>query len=187
MPYRLILASKSPRRQQLMRELGFDFEVRTKEVNEDFPEEVPPQKVAEYLAVKKSQAYSPIPKNELLVTADTVVIVNGTILGKPADTDEATEMLQALSGKSHQVVSGVCLTTSEKRISFSQLTEVTFRDLTAEEIEHYIRVYRPFDKAGAYGIQEWIGMIGIEQVRGDYYNVVGLPLERLYRNLLAFQ
>lgn len=184
--YRLILASKSPRRQELLRSLEVDFEIRTKDVDEDFPEDLDPNLVAEFLAIKKSEAFEALAENELILTSDTTVICNGKILNKAADYNEAFGMIEMLSGKSHEVITGVCLRTSDQRITFSETTRVTFATLTTAEIDHYIKKYQPFDKAGAYGIQEWIGMIGIEKIEGDFYNVMGLPLHRLYRALLQF-
>jgi septum formation protein len=184
--YRLILASKSPRRQELLRSLEVDFEIRTKDVDEDFPEDLDPNLVAEFLAIKKSTAFEELAENELLLTSDTTVICNGKILNKAADYNEAFGMVEMLSGKSHEVITGVCLRTKNQRITFSETTRVTFATLTTAEIDHYIKKYQPFDKAGAYGIQEWIGMIGIEKIEGDFYNVMGLPLHRLYRALTQF-
>jgi septum formation protein len=184
--YRLILASKSPRRQELLRSLEVDFEIRTKDVDEDFPEDLNPNLVAEFLAIKKSEAFEKLAENELLLTSDTTVICNGKILNKAADYNEAFGMIEMLSGKSHEVITGVCLRTKDQRIAFSETTKVTFATLTTAEIDHYIKQYKPFDKAGAYGIQEWIGMIGIEKIEGDFYNVMGLPLHRLYRALTQF-
>ena len=184
--YRLILASKSPRRQELLLSLEVDFEIRTKDVDEDFPEDLNPNLVAEFLAIKKSEAFEKLAENELLLTSDTTVICNGKILNKAADYNEAFGMIEMLSGKSHEVITGVCLRTKDQRIAFSETTKVTFATLTTAEIDHYIKQYKPFDKAGAYGIQEWIGMIGIEKIEGDFYNVMGLPLHRLYRALTQF-
>ncbi|WP_323756659.1 Maf family nucleotide pyrophosphatase [Roseivirga sp.] len=186
LPYRLILASKSPRRQELLRSLEVDFEIRTKEVDESFPATMPVNEVAEYLAVKKSEAFENLKANELVITSDTTVLNEGQILNKAENTEEAFEMIQSLSGKTHQVITGVCLRSSNKSVSFSETTKVTFRVLEKAEIEHYIQNYQPFDKAGAYGIQEWIGMVGIEKIEGDFYNVMGLPLHRLYKELKHF-
>lgn len=182
--YHLILASKSPRRQDLLRSLGLDFEIRTKEVNESFPIDMEVKKVAQYLAEKKSAAFGKLEARELLITSDTTVVLGPVILNKPANEKEATEMLTALSNKAHEVVTGVCLRSTDKTVAFSETSEVHFRDLIPAEIEHYVTQYRPMDKAGAYGIQEWIGMIGIEKIIGDYYNVMGLPTHRLYSNLI---
>ncbi|MGW8123472.1 Maf family nucleotide pyrophosphatase [Roseivirga echinicomitans] len=186
LPYHLILASKSPRRQELLRSLEVDFEIRTKEVDESFPASMPVSEVAEFLAVKKSAAFEDLKANELVITSDTTVLNEGKILNKAENAEEAFEMIQSLSGKTHEVITGVCLRTSHKKVSFSEVTKVTFRVLETTEIEHYIKRYKPFDKAGAYGIQEWIGMVGIEKIEGDFYNVMGLPLHRLYKQLLEF-
>ncbi|MFT5915731.1 MAG: septum formation protein [Flammeovirgaceae bacterium] len=185
---KLILASKSPRRQQLLADLGFEFEVRLKEVDEIFPDHIPLQEVAEYLAKLKADAFSPTLKaDECCITADTVVLSENRILGKAWDVNEATEMLESLSGKAHEVITGVCLVTPTETHSFSVSTKVHFRGLEATEIAYYIEQFKPFDKAGAYGIQEWIGMIGIESIEGSYFNVVGLPTERLFRELKRFE
>uniref|UniRef100_UPI004047106E Maf family nucleotide pyrophosphatase n=2 Tax=Roseivirga sp. TaxID=1964215 RepID=UPI004047106E len=184
--YRLILASKSPRRQELLRSLELDFEIKTKDVDEDYPEDLDPNLVAEFLAIKKSEAFEELAENELLLTSDTTVICDGKILNKATDYSEAFGMIKMLSGKTHEVVTGVCLRTKDQKITFSETTKVTFATLTNAEIAHYIRKYQPFDKAGAYGIQEWIGMIGIEKIEGDFYNVMGLPLHRLYGVLMQF-
>lgn len=182
--YHLILASKSPRRQELLRSLELDFEIRTTDVDESFPAELDPSLVAEFLATKKSEAFNELKETELLLTSDTTVICNGQILNKADDYTEAFGMIKTLSGKSHEVVTGVCLRTINRKVTFSETTKVTFVELSDSEIDHYIKQYKPFDKAGAYGIQEWIGMIGIEKIEGDFYNVMGLPLHKLYKALL---
>ena len=182
-PYRLILASKSPRRKALLESLGLDFEVESNEVDESFDESLDPNGVAEFLAKKKSYGFRELSNDELLISSDTTVILNGKVLGKPADKKEAIQMITSLSNNTHQVVSGVCLRTREKEVSFSVSTTVSFDSIESSEIEHYIDQYKPFDKAGAYGIQEWIGMIGIKSIEGDYYNVVGLPVNNLYQTL----
>lgn len=184
MSHKLILASNSPRRQQLMREAGFRFSVRVLAVEENFPESMPVAEVAEYLARKKGQAHqSAMALDEIVITADTTVILEDQVLNKPADEAEARQMLRKLSGAEHQVVTGVCLSLPDLQESFSDVTRVNFRRLEASEIDYYINHYQPFDKAGAYAIQEWIGMVGIERIEGSYYNVVGLPLEKLYTRL----
>lgn len=182
--YRLILASKSPRRQELLKSLGFDFDIRTKDVDESFPSTMRVTEVAEYLAKKKSAAFE-LANDELLITSDTTVVLGELILNKPANHQEAIDMITSLSGKAHAVVTGVCLRSVEKTISFSETTQVFFRELTRAEITHYVHTYEPMDKAGAYGIQEWIGMIGIEKIEGDYYNVMGLPSYKVYQHLTA--
>lgn len=186
---RLILASKSPRRRQLISQLGFDVTITDLSVDETIDPATPIAMVAETIARRKASAYpvASLAADEVLVTADTVVALDGQKLGKPQDRNEAILMLQRLSGRGHQVYSGVCLCDGEVSRSFTETTDVYFRNLRHEEIEHYVDTYRPFDKAGAYGIQEWIGMVGIERIDGDYYNVVGLPLFALYRELASFR
>lgn len=186
LPYRLILGSKSPRRQELLKSLDVDFEVQVRPVDESFPDELPVEELAEFIAQKKAEAFDELDKNELVITSDTVVVCDGKALAKASDYNEAVEMLQLLSGKTHQVITGVCLKTQKQTISFSEITLVHFDDLSREEVDYYINQYSPFDKAGAYGIQEWIGMIGIKGIEGDYYNVMGLPLHRLYKALKSF-
>lgn len=184
MNYKLVLASGSPRRQQLLRELRVPFTVRVVPVEEDYPDTLPATEVAAYLAEKKGQAHQKLmADDELIITADTVVLVNDHILNKPADAPDARRMLARLSGQAHQVITGVSLTGSKSVNTFSDTTTVHFRDLTAEEIDFYVQHYQPYDKAGGYAIQEWIGMVGIEKIEGSYFNVVGLPIEKLYRKL----
>ncbi|MHC2991384.1 septum formation inhibitor Maf [Pontibacter sp. HJ8] len=180
----LLLASNSPRRKELLAGLGLTFEVRVKEVHEDFPEHLQREEVAEYLASHKADAYASELQEEVLITADTIVCLGERILNKPADAAEAFEMLRALSGTSHEVITGVCLLSREGKTVFHDVTKVYFKQLTDEEIHHYITHFKPFDKAGAYGIQEWIGMIGIERIEGSYFNVVGLPVQKLYEQLV---
>lgn len=179
----ILLASNSPRRKELLASLGLTFEVRVKEVHEDFPEHMQREEVAEYLASHKADAYANDLKDEVLITADTIVCLGDRILNKPADAKEAFEMLRALSGAGHEVITGVCLLTRESKKVFHDTTKVYFKKLSDEEINYYINHYKPFDKAGAYGIQEWIGMIGIEKIEGSYFNVVGLPVQKLYMHL----
>ncbi len=182
MANKLILASNSPRRKELLSNLGFKFEVRVKEVDESFPEELSPIQIAEFIAQTKANAYS-VSNNETLITADTVVAHNGQILGKPESKAHAIVMLEQLSGNTHQVITGVCIKTKDKQTLFSETTVVHFKQLTKKEIRHYVNQYKPFDKAGAYGIQEWIGMIGVERIEGCFYNVMGLPTKKLYEFL----
>ncbi|MCT4602701.1 MAG: Maf-like protein [Marinifilum sp.] len=185
--YHLILASQSPRRHQMMKELGLEFEIKTKEVEEVYPDGLSPKEIPAYLAELKALAFeSDLKNNELVITADTIVCVDDWILGKPKDREDAFKMLSALSGKSHQVISGVCLKSKEKKVSFATTTNVHFKKLSTEEIDYYIDNYKPFDKAGAYGIQEWIGFIGINGIEGSYFNVVGLPIQKLYEELSKF-
>ena len=186
--YNIILASKSPRRKQLLREMGVGFEIRTKDVDESFPVNLSGGKVATYLCEKKAAAFSvsEIGENELIITADTIVCLGDKILNKPGDRRHAIEMLQDLSGKKHEVITGVCLRSRKKQESFFVATHVYFKNLTAEEIAFYVDHYKPFDKAGAYGIQEWIGHIGILKIEGSYFNVMGLPTVRLYEAMAKF-
>ena len=183
--YKLILASNSPRRKELLAGLGVPFEVRVlQDIDEHYPESLPVNEVARYIAKEKADAYRRIvAPDELIITADTVVIVGDEILGKPIDEADAVRMLKLLSGRTHQVTTGVCLLTAEKERCFDVTTDVTFKTLTDEEIHYYVNRYRPFDKAGAYGIQEWIGYIGVTGLNGSYYNVMGLPVQRIYQEL----
>ncbi|MBD5316030.1 MAG: septum formation protein Maf [Bacteroides sp.] len=186
--YRVMLASASPRRHELLKMLGVDFTVAPSvEVNEVYPRELPAEDVAPYLAALKAEAYRrTMHEDALMITADTVVIAEGKVLGKPADESEAIAMLHALSGRTHKVVTGICVFTPEKMLSDRAETEVTFAPLTEEEIREYVTVCHPLDKAGAYGIQEWIGAIGVQSIHGSFYNVMGLPLHKLYTLLKEF-
>lgn len=187
MDYKIILASASPRRQQLMRDAGFEFEVRLKETEEIYPETLVPMEVPVYLSRLKAAAFADeIKEGELLITADTIVCLGAKILGKPKNREHAIEILSQLSGQKHTVVTGVCLTTCHKQQTFSSFTDVYFKELTEDEIIYYIDRYKPFDKAGAYGIQEWIGYIGIKRIDGSFYNVMGLPVQQLYTTLQNF-
>ena len=183
--YQIVLASNSPRRRELMSDAGFRFEVAAKyEVAEIYPSDIAADDVAEYLSRLKSEGYPhPLTDRQILITADTVVIVGDQILGKPVDRADAQRMLQMLSGCSHKVITGVTIRTARDTHSFSSVTSVEFRQMSAEEIAYYIDNYAPFDKAGAYGIQEWIGYVGIERIEGSFYNVMGLPVQRLYAEL----
>jgi septum formation protein len=185
MDYKLVLASNSPRRKELLAGLGVPFEVRVlQDIDEDYPESLPVNEVARYIAKEKADAYRRvIAQDELIITADTVVIVGDEILGKPVDEADAVRMLRLLSGRTHQVTTGVCLLTAEQERCFDVTTDVTFKTLSDEEINYYVDRYRPFDKAGAYGIQEWIGYIGVTGLQGSYYNVMGLPVQRIYQEL----
>ncbi|MCT4615266.1 MAG: Maf family protein [Marinifilaceae bacterium] len=184
---KLILGSQSPRRQELLKDLGFDFELKLKEVDESYPLNTPIDEVAEYIANKKSLAYlEELEDNEIVICADTVVCCDSEVLGKPRSIEEASYMLRKLSNKWHKVISGVSIRSKEKHKCFSGVTEVHFKKLEEEEIEFYINKYKPFDKAGSYGIQEWIGYIGIDSIRGSYFNVMGLPTYLLYKELKEF-
>lgn len=182
---KLLLASNSPRRRELLSLLDVDYEIiKPRQVDEIYPSDLGAAEVAPYLSALKARAYADVPsEGEVLVTADTVVICDGRILGKPADEHEAVEMLSRLSGRTHQVVTGVTLMTPTQTVTFSETTDVTFDNLSPEIIARYVERYRPYDKAGAYGIQEWIGCIGIRRIEGCYYNVMGLPLHTLYHHL----
>lgn len=183
--FHIILASNSPRRRELLAGLDVDFEVKVLPgVVENFPVELPTGEVASYIAGEKAEAYKDLlSEDDLVITADTVVIVDETVLGKPHDEDDARRMLHTLSNKTHQVVTGVCLTTRSCQHSFSVSTSVTFKELTEQEIDYYIARYQPFDKAGAYGIQEWIGYIGVVSIEGSYFNVMGLPVQRIWEEI----
>jgi septum formation protein len=182
----LILASNSPRRQQLMRDTGFEFTVKVKDTNEDFPEIMPSKEVPAYLARKKAEAFRGEMENQIILTADTIVVVEDEILNKPKDTTEATEMLRKLSGRQHQVITGVCVMTTEHTETFIDITQVFFRELTDFEIEYYIKTCKPFDKAGAYGVQDFIGMVGIPRMEGSYFTVMGLPVHKVYESLKRY-
>lgn len=180
----LLLGSKSPRRRELLERLGIPCRMVDIDVDETLSEAVAPARVAETLARRKSLAYTTaIADNEVLVTADTVVVHEDTVLGKPRSSEEAVAMLQMLSDCTHQVYTGVCLRGSESMVSFTECTDVSFHHLTLQEITYYVNTYRPYDKAGSYGIQEWIGMVGIDRIEGCFYNVMGLPVARLYKEL----
>lgn len=185
---RIILASKSPRRRELLEMLDIDFECMTIDgIEEKYPENLAPERVPEYLAELKAVAYRKvIGKNDIVITADTVVISNGKILGKPANREEAVEMLLDLSGHTHKVVTGVSVTSTDRSHTFRCETEVTFDNITEEEVAYYVDKYRPFDKAGSYGIQEWIGCVAVAGINGSFYNVMGLPVNRLYHLLSSW-
>ena len=180
---KIVLSSNSPRRKELLDELGIDFEVRVIEgIDETYPKELSVEEVPQYIAREKARVYI-VGKDEVLLTADTVVVLGNEIMGKPHDEADAMRMLRQLSGKTHQVITGVCLTTNEKQVTFADITDVSFADLTDEEIKYYVDNFRPLDKAGAYGIQEWIGLAGVTGIKGSYFNVVGLPVHRVYAEL----
>ena len=186
--YHIILASNSPRRKKLLAGLDIPFEVRVlDDIDESYPHDLPTKEIAGYISKKKADAYQQtMAADELIITADTIVVLGQEVMGKPKDASEAYRMLRELSGKTHQVITGVCLTTKERQTCFSVETDVTFKDLTDEEIHYYVDHYRPFDKAGAYGIQEWIGYIGVTGMNGSYFNVMGLPVQRIYEALKAY-
>ena len=188
LPYQLILASQSPRRQQLLSDLDIPFTTLViKDIDESYPKDLPAKEVAAYLSQKKAAAYREnLNENALVITADTIVIADNKVLGKPKDQADAVKTLQTLSGKTHLVITGVTLTTQHKSHTFSAITEVTFSPLEDDEINYYLEKYKPYDKAGAYGIQEWIGSIGVEHINGSYFNVMGLPVHQLYQALKNF-
>lgn len=183
----LILASKSPRRHYLIKELGLNFEVRTKEVDESFPLNLKAQDIPLYLCEKKANAFKEeLTDNTIVITADTIVWIDGQVLNKPENYDDAVRMLKLLSGKMHEVFTGVCLKSKNKIKLFYACTKVYFKELSDQEIEYYINNFSPYDKAGAYGAQEWIGYIAVEKIEGSYFNVMGLPVRELYEELLKF-
>jgi len=185
--YKIILASKSPRRHELLAGLDLPFEEIIHEVDEIFPEGLPMEEIPAYLAKLKAEPfYNELSSDTLVITADTIVWIDGVVLGKPNDYKHAATMLRQLSGKKHVVITGVCLTTKEKQVAFSSTTDVYFKDLTEGEIDYYLKNYHPYDKAGSYGVQEWIGYIAIERIEGSYFNVMGLPVQRLYEELTKF-
>ncbi len=187
-PYKVILASNSPRRKELLAGLDLQFEVRVlQDIDESYPNDLPTLKIAEFISKKKADAYiGTMAADELVITADTVVILGDEVMGKPHDEADAKRMLGELSGRTHQVATGVTLSTNERQMSFSVVTNVTFKQLTSDEIDYYVHTYRPMDKAGAYGIQEWIGYIGVTALEGSYFNVMGLPVQRIYEALKTF-
>ena len=186
--WKIILASNSPRRKELLAGIDVNFEVRVlKNIDEDYPSELPTKEIAEYISKKKAAAYlATMAADELVITADTIVVLGDEVMGKPHDDVDARRMLRELSGRTHQVITGVTLTTHERQHSFSVETDVTFKELSDEEIDYYVRTYQPMDKAGAYGIQEWIGHIGVTALKGSYFNVMGLPVQRIYEALKTF-
>lgn len=185
--YDIILASQSPRRQELLSDLGLQFKVQSMDVEEEFPPGLGMNEVPVYLAELKAAAFLPqLKSNQLVITADTIVWLDGQVMNKPVDYQDGFRMLQALSGKKHQVITGVCLLSTDKKISFFASTDVWFKSLSDHEIHYYLENFKPYDKAGAYGIQEWIGYIGIHHIEGSFHNVMGLPVQSLYEQLKAF-
>lgn len=186
--YKLILSSNSPRRKELLSGLGIPFQVRIiDDIDESYPADLNSLEVASYISKKKSEAYkTTLQDDEIVITADTVVLCEDEILGKPKDEEEAYKMLETLSGKVHQVITGVTIALKDKEKTFSVVTDVTFKALSSQEINYYIKTYKPFDKAGAYGIQEWIGYIGVTSLQGSYFNVMGLPVQRIYEELKTY-
>ena len=186
--YHIILASNSPRRRQLLAGLDLDFEVKVlPDIEENYPEHLSTSEIPVYIATEKAAAYKDLmAEYDLIITADTVVVLGDEVLGKPVDAEDARRMLRELSGKTHQVITGVCLMTCQRQRSFAVKTDVSFKELTEDEIAYYVEKYQPFDKAGAYGIQEWIGYIGVTSLNGSYFNVMGLPVQRIYTELQSF-
>jgi len=186
--YHIILASNSPRRRELLGGLDIDFEVKVlPDIEENYPDHLETPEIPVYIATEKAAAYKDMmAENDLIITADTVVVLGDEVLGKPVNLDDARRMLRELSGQTHQVITGVCLMTRERQRSFAVTTDVTFKELTDAEINYYVEKYQPLDKAGAYGIQEWIGYIGVTGLEGSYFNVMGLPVQRIYNELLQF-
>lgn len=184
--YKVILASNSPRRKELLAGLGVDYEVRTlPDVDESYPDTLQGADIPLYIAKEKADAYrNMLQPGELMITADTIVWLDGRVLGKPKDQEDALCMLRDMSGRTHEVFTGVCITTTEWQRSFAAQTEVRFAELSEEEITYYVDKFQPMDKAGAYGVQEWIGFIGVENISGSYYNIMGLPVQRLYKELV---
>ena len=186
--YEIILASNSPRRKELLQRMGVNFKVRTLfGIDESYPDSLRGEDIVCYISRNKAKAYqSSMAPNELLITADTIVYVDGEVMGKPKNAEQAKEMLHKLSGKTHQVITGVTIVTAKRTENFGVTSQVKFTNITDEEINFYVDNYLPFDKAGAYGIQEWIGIVAVEEIKGSYFNVVGLPVQRLYQKLKTF-
>ncbi len=182
----IILATGSPRRQQFFNELGIPYTIQVKPLEETYPSHLKRSEISEYLSQLKASVFLPLKSNEILITGDTIVIHNGIYLGKPKDKEEAFEMLQTLSNSSHEVISSVCFTSAEKQIVVSDIAKVFFKELSRDEIHFYIENFNPFDKAGAYGIQEWIGAIGVTKIEGSYNTVMGLPTHLVYKTLMEF-
>ncbi|MEG1586255.1 MAG: Maf-like protein [Bacteroidales bacterium] len=186
--YKILLASNSPRRRELLAGLDISYEVTAlPDIDESFPAELPGEEIPVYIAKNKAAAYGDqMQEDTLLITADTIVWSEGKVYGKPSDATDAKKMLRALSGKTHQVITGVCIRSANKEKSFAAVSEVTFCELSDAEIDYYVTRYTPYDKAGSYGIQEWIGYVGVEEMKGSYFNVMGLPIQRLYKELQQF-
>lgn len=186
--YEIVLASNSPRRKELLQRMGVNFKVRTLfGIDESYPDSLRGEDIVCYISRNKAKAYqSSMAPNELLITADTIVYVDGEVMGKPKNAEQAKEMLHKLSGKTHQVITGVTIVTAKRTENFGVTSQVKFTNITDEEINFYVDNYLPFDKAGAYGIQEWMGIVAVEEIKGSYFNVVGLPVQRLYQKLKTF-
>lgn len=185
--FRIILASRSPRRQQLLRQMGVSFDVVIRDFDESFPENLHHEEIARYISSAKAKSFhGEISDNEIVITADTIVWCNGKVLGKPADSAEAFDILKEISGNTHEVITGVTISSNKREITFTDISKVTFERMTDEEIRYYIDHFSPYDKAGAYGIQEWIGIIACSSIEGSFFNVVGLPVQKLYSELKKF-
>lgn len=184
--YQIILASNSPRRKQFLKDLGLTFTVKPANVNEEYPSQLQGKDIALYIAQQKASVFTNLNTNEMVITCDTIVWIDNEALGKPENKEKAIQMLQQLSGKTHEVISAVCIKSNQKEQLFYDVTEVRFNNLNLLDIEYYVDTFKPFDKAGSYGIQEWIGLIGIEKIDGSYTNVVGMPMEKLYNELMKW-
>jgi septum formation protein len=185
--YRIILASRSPRRQQLLRDLDLKFDVIERDFDETYPDNLSGEEIAIYLSERKAKSFiNEITENEIIITADTIVWCNKKVLGKPEDNEEAQKMIRELSGNTHEVITAVTLLSNERKRTFSESTKVTFEALSDVEITYYVEKFKPYDKAGAYGIQEWIGVAACSRIEGSYFNVVGLPVQKLYKELKEF-
>jgi len=184
--YQIILASNSPRRKQFLTDLGLAFTIKPANVNEEYPSQLKGKDIALYIAQQKASVFNNLDANELIITCDTIVWIDDVALGKPENSEDAKQMLQQLSGKTHEVISAVCIKSNPKEHLFYDVTEVTFNTLNSLDIDYYVDTFKPFDKAGSYGIQEWIGLIGIEKINGSYTNVVGMPMEKLYNELMKW-
>lgn len=184
--YQIILASNSPRRKQFLSDLGLTFNVKPANVNEEYPSQLQGKDIALYIAQQKASVFNNLDTNEVVITCDTIVWINDEALGKPKNSTDAKKMLQKLSGKTHEVISAVCIKSNQKEHLFYDVTQVTFNTLNSLDIDYYVDTFKPFDKAGSYGIQEWIGLIGIEKINGSYTNVVGMPMEKLYKELIKW-
>lgn len=181
--YKIILASGSPRRQAFFKELDIDFEIKVKEIDEKYPAHLMGSEITDYISQRKASVFQKLQDNEILITSDTIVWMESEAIGKPKDFKHAKKMLQQLSGKMHKVITSVCFTTSDFQITINDTTKVWFRNISEVEIDYYLKTYKPLDKAGSYGIQEWIGYIGIEKIEGCYFNVMGLPIRLVYKTL----
>lgn len=184
--YKIVLASGSPRRQQFFRDLDLDFEVRLPDVEETYPDHLVRQEITDYLALLKAEAFDTVADDEIIITSDTIVWHNGKALGKPVDFDDAVSILKSLSDATHEVVTSVCFRSKDKTDVIHEVTRVTFHPLTDDEIRFYVEEFKPFDKAGAYGIQDWIGLVGVARIEGSYANVMGMPVDKVFHYLKAF-